>query len=105
MYSFIDELIAGNALLEDIDDFVDKWHEQDTGMRLHEYLGLTEEEYQVWLLNPDIIPIVLKARIEDRNSLEMIGTEVYAMAARSTNPSTFSHLQKWLTEKGYIGHD
>lgn len=40
---------------EELDDLVDKWHDSDTGVSLHEYLGMTELEYSVWC-EFDILP-------------------------------------------------
>ncbi len=34
---------------------MDKWHDSDTKMSLHEFLGMTEEEYSVWV-EFDILP-------------------------------------------------
>ena len=38
---------------DDIDDLVDTWHAGGTGMPLHEFLGLTREEYAHWVEQPD----------------------------------------------------
>lgn len=38
----------------DIDDFIDLWHKTDTGCSLHEYLGMSWEEYSLWLENPEL---------------------------------------------------
>lgn len=40
---------------EQLDDLVDKWHDSDTKMSLHEYLGMSREEYAVWT-EFDILP-------------------------------------------------
>jgi hypothetical protein len=40
---------------EELDDLVDKWHDSDTKMSLHEYLGMSREEYAVWT-EFDILP-------------------------------------------------
>lgn len=31
---------------------VREWHESDSTLELHEWLGMTEEEYARWLTNP-----------------------------------------------------
>jgi hypothetical protein len=40
---------------EELDDLVDKWHDSDTKVSLHEYLGMSREEYSVWV-EFDILP-------------------------------------------------
>lgn len=37
---------------EEIDDATDRWHQNPEGKELHEYLGMTEEEYADWVKNP-----------------------------------------------------
>ena len=32
-----------------IEESIDRWHESDSPLPLHEYLGLTEKEYGTWL--------------------------------------------------------
>jgi hypothetical protein len=45
----MDELRAGRASAEDIDDWIDCWHMADgIGRPLHVHLGLTWEEYRHW---------------------------------------------------------
>lgn len=34
---------------ENIDDLIDMWHESDSELPLHTYLGLTEEQYAEWV--------------------------------------------------------
>ena len=35
---------------DEIDDFVEKWHEdENTTQELHEYLGMSWEEYSAWV--------------------------------------------------------
>lgn len=101
MYSFIDQVISGDALLEDIDDFVDEWHDGDSNISLNEFLGLSKDEYQAWILNEEVLPLIIKARVENRDALELIRSDVYSMAARSQDPKQLGYLQKWLDQKGY----
>ena len=45
--TFVEKCLAGLALLEDIDDYVEAWHEGsgDPDATLADYLGFTTEEY------------------------------------------------------------
>ena len=63
---FILKCIEGDALLTDIDDFIDEWHEIEpqTGT-LHDFLGMTWEEYSLWVADPDVLPHVVTAHKED----------------------------------------
>jgi hypothetical protein len=33
-----------------IDDQIDEWHDGDSPLPLHEYLGMTKEEFYYWIL-------------------------------------------------------
>jgi len=38
-----------------LEDLVDKWHDSESKLSLHEFLGMTSEEYSVWV-EFDILP-------------------------------------------------
>lgn len=64
--TFIEAVKQGKAKPEDIDDWVDKWHGLEcwrTDTPLHEYLGLTWEEYGEWVRDPDAIYRILEVRV------------------------------------------
>lgn len=62
--SFVDDYINGYAFSEDIHTHIDKWHE-DENIReeLHEYLGMTWEEYVEWVNNPSDLRSILSLRM------------------------------------------
>ena len=81
--SFFDHYSRGEAASEDIHDFIDRWHDDQEpwarDMPLHEYLGLTHVEYEVWLCDPFALPSILQARRPD-------GNLVHILAARHAQP-------------------
>jgi hypothetical protein len=53
MSTFVQDYIDGNAELKDVDDYVDNWHDDaDEERTLQEFLGFTEEEYNLFI-QPD----------------------------------------------------
>lgn len=62
--NFINDCLSGKTLPEDINQAVDKWHEDKEGgkVELSEALGMTRDEYSLWLKNADIIYAILQAR-------------------------------------------
>ena len=46
--TFVEALKQGLADYEDIDDYINAWHEGDSTLPLHEFLGMTWREYCVW---------------------------------------------------------
>lgn len=61
---FIDLCVRGEALPAEIDDFVELWHEGDSTLPLHEFLGMTSEEYSAWVRKPDLLPYIVTAHRE-----------------------------------------
>lgn len=44
----VDELVLAfqSAVNEHIDDLIEQWHNSDSELELHEYLGMTQSEYK-----------------------------------------------------------
>lgn len=45
------------------DDKIDEWHNSDTPLSLYEYLGLTEEQFKIWLKTPEEIEKHYRQRV------------------------------------------
>jgi hypothetical protein len=54
MKTFLQKFIDGEANSNEINDYVDEWHEEfEDGVELYEFLGFTKEEYKSWAEDPD----------------------------------------------------
>ncbi|OPX12978.1 hypothetical protein [Mycobacterium sp. AT1] len=67
MSSFVEDLLTGDALLDDLDDYVNRWHRApddapEACMQLHDFLGLTWREYQTVTERPHFLRFVVDAR-------------------------------------------
>jgi hypothetical protein len=102
---FFDLYSQGHALAEEIDDFIDVWHEgadpDARNLPLHDYLGLTRDEYEIWVLNPDVLPHVLIARREARPLPEVVNMylDELPVAARASDDATIRALRGWLAKR------
>ena len=76
MSNFIEKCVQGCVLLDDIDDFIDEWHEGENDEPLHKFLGMTESEYALWVADPEILPFIITAHRQNRDILELIGEPV-----------------------------
>ena len=47
--TFVEALKQGLVDYNDIDKFVDVWHEGDSILEIDEFLGMTEEQYFNWV--------------------------------------------------------
>jgi hypothetical protein len=103
--SFFDLYSQGHAMADEIDDFIDRWHEdaasKATSLRLHEFLGLTRDEYEIWVLDPDALPHILIARREGRPLTEVMNDylDELPVAARTSDTATIKALRGWLAKR------
>lgn len=66
--TFIEKCLSGNAVLSDIDEHVENWHngKDGIGLELHEFRGM-REEYSQWGTQPSALPSILEARKPTKN--------------------------------------
>lgn len=101
MSNFIQDCILGDALPEEVDDYVDAWHSKDTDVQLHRFLGMTRSEYSLWVEDPSILPLIITAHRLGKNVAELIEeTEALPLAARASDPAKARKLLKWLKKNG-----
>lgn len=104
--SFFELYSRGDALPDEIDDFIDSWHTSMAKRLPHEvsplnqYLGLTKEEYDVWVQDSGALPLILIARNENRPLWQVMEECVdNYVAARAANPSSLVALRNWLAKR------
>jgi hypothetical protein len=99
--NFIDSCINGSVLIDEIDDFVDRWHDDDSlHVELHEYLGMSWEEYSIWATRPSILPFIFSAR-KKHTSLDVeLQQSVIALAARAETSAEALKVESWLKSMG-----
>lgn len=97
MCNFIQDCLSGDALLDEIDDYIDKWHEGDSDIPLHTYLGMSREEYAAWLKSPENLTYIVAAYKYNINYKDVI-VQAATMAARSSDASKMSEISNWLNQ-------
>lgn len=106
--SFVHAVLAGHAFPEDIDDWIDNWHDapepaDGRGVELHTFLGMTWPEYALWVEQPDSLRFIIAAHHQGRPVEElMVSRSDYALAARSQAPGEANKVLAWLKETGRI---
>jgi hypothetical protein len=101
MSNFIEQCLAGRVLPEDIDDFVDSWHDGDSELPLHQYLGMSESEYSLWVADPNVLPYIINAHHSGKDVSELLDeVDRLPLAARSDGPNKALKLMQWLKEVG-----
>jgi hypothetical protein len=95
--SFVNLCLNGDILEDEIDDFIDSWHEDEgTTIELHEYLGMTWDEYSVWSTKPSILPFIISARKNGTTFDSELNQERLALAARAETASEAYRMEAWL---------
>lgn len=60
VHNFITDCIAGRAVLADINDYIDKWHVSESSISLPYFLGMTEDEYILFVKNESALPGIIE---------------------------------------------
>lgn len=94
MYNFIQNCLTGDALLDEIDEYIDEWHDGDSELPLHDYLGMSWDEYAAWIESPENLTYIITARKRGITYTEAL-SQVAAMAARSSAISKTPEIENW----------
>ena len=103
--SFIEKCINGDASLDEIDNYIDEWHDSDStnDLELHEFLGMSWEEYSLWAVKPKFLAWIINARRKGVISSETkFLQESQPLAARSSNTKESLESINWLKSMGKI---
>lgn len=102
--SFVDRCIDGDAFLDEVDDYVDAWHEDTTSedIELYEYLGMTWQEYSLWVTNPNILGLIVDARRKGLTLESTPSQEIQALAARADSKEEAQRVMSWLEKIGKL---
>jgi hypothetical protein len=97
MSDFITLCAEGRVMMDEIDDFVDRWHQGDAGESLREYLGMNKLEYNLWVADPNVLAYIVSAHRSRKGVTELMeAIESMPLAARSSSVSSAVALLKWL---------
>ncbi len=61
--TFVDAVLAGLASLDQVDDWIERWHTSETGdTELHDFLGLQEAEMESWMQSSETLEQIIARR-------------------------------------------
>lgn len=60
--TFIDLCLSGKAKLSEVDDYIELWHHTDSSYSLHEYLGMSWEEFKEFGTTPSVLTDIIEER-------------------------------------------
>ncbi len=100
---FMEACLKGEALLEDIEDYVERWHKSETDETIYDFLGMSEEEYGLWVENDSLLKSIFFARRSGISIMDFLQKDNgKSLAARSSSPEEAAFVLKWLVRTGRI---
>jgi len=98
--TFVDACLQGTALLEDVDDWVARWHAgEGPDASLDAYLGFSVDEGALWAERPESLRFLIAAHRAGRPVLDLLASrDELALAARSKAPADAAAVLDWLRD-------
>ncbi len=100
---FLDLYRVGQVSADAIHDFIDAWHDGDESdpRPLAEFLGMSEDEYALWLASRRILPLIVAAKSEGLTAVD-IAVRHLADRHREADPADAAAiyvLTNWLVRR------
>ena len=100
---FVAACLAGRALLDDVDDWIESWHATDLNLTLDQYLGFNDDEGALFAERPEALRFIVAAHRAKRPVSEVLeGREAFALAARAGDRTAASDVLDWLRATGRV---
>ncbi|MFY7962295.1 MAG: hypothetical protein ACOVVK_19625 [Elsteraceae bacterium] len=75
--SFIELCLSGEKRPDDVDDFIETWHSRSSGDdTLREALGLSVQEYSMWLAAPETLADIVVNRKSNNSKIVIDGAYI-----------------------------
>lgn len=103
--TFVEDALTGVSGVEDIDSYVGAWHDgEGSDLELHEFLGMTWDEYRLWVEKPNTLRYILSAHRNGHTvSEELIKSQSeLALAARAGSVDEAESVLTWLRKTGRL---
>jgi hypothetical protein len=101
--TFVSACLSGTALLDDVDDWVDAWHEAPGEATLDDFLGFTPEEGALWAERPESLRFIVAAhRYSTPVTTILQSRDDFALAARAGDSVKATAVLNWLRHTGRV---
>jgi hypothetical protein len=103
--TFVAQALRGEATLDDVEEHVARWHESEDARELHDYLGLTWDEYALWAEQPSALRYILFSKrfgVPLKDALREYPASREPVAARARSESEAREVQAWLKKTGRL---
>jgi hypothetical protein len=102
--TLMERLLDGTAFLDDIEDWVDRWHDADTDQRIWDFLGLSQDEYALWVERPEALRFIVAARERHTPLVDLLASyeDRELVAARAEDAAAARAIESWLRRTGRL---
>lgn len=63
MKTFAEKCVDNQEDPENIDEYIKEWHESDSDLPIHDFLGICKEAYNLWVSQPDMLSMIILAKV------------------------------------------
>jgi hypothetical protein len=100
MSNFIEKCVAQEVAYDDIDDFIEQWHQDPQGKSIYEFLGMTGQEYDLWIAEDSVLPMIVSVHAQNRNLDEVLDEcrRELPTVSNLPGPGKTRELIDWLTK-------
>lgn len=104
---FTDLVLAGEIVdpEAEITDWIDRWHRSDSSEALHDWLGLSWDEYALFVERPQFLRAIFAARqygVSLTETLALADDSGARLAARGVPAEDVPKLRAWLERTGRL---
>jgi hypothetical protein len=105
MSNFVEKCLSREAVYDDIDDFIDQWHQAPQGQSIYDFLGMTRQEYALWVIEPSVLPTIISAHAHHKNLDEILEESKGDASGKSSSPvPQAKELVDWLKTSKFWKH-
>ena len=100
---FLELYRDGKVSAQQIEDFIEAWHDsaETEQCSLAAFLGMTEDEYTVWMASRRALPAIIGARQQGRPLAELVAEHLKELQrlASPADRSAIQVLSHWLAKR------
>lgn len=101
--TYVDRVLGGTALWTEIDDYIERWHEEEETASIEDFLGMSREDYSLFVEEPRSLRFILAAHEGNESVTELLErTDEHAIAARGLDAGDARRVRDWLVETGRL---
>jgi len=101
--TFVDLFLSGEAGPDDIEEFEEAWHTGDSTLSLAAFLGLSDDEYSLFVEQPTSLRYIIASKKTGRPLADVLKHACdMKLAARDGSPEEAARVAEWLRKRGRL---